>query len=289
MKNNEWAGVGNWYTAQFWEFDPRTATRKNRDPVVDYSQSSYAAFNNNPLLFNDPKGQTGIATIDKESKTITISATMYFYGNRASSTLATTTAQDVQNYWNAANGKYKVDGFEYSVKFDIKGSVVNGDPYKEMGKNNSYENNYIRVGISTTGNGGVSFMQGNSGYYKYDELTDQGSGTAAHEMGHGFGEEHDLSNQKGQGIPNIMVAKGTNVDPEFQNYTGKVDPHCRTVQQGNINNLKIGEFINGKANVGNLTNNPQNPSSVDVNEYKSTHPTNTTTTPPQPNKIKTQY
>ncbi len=29
QKDNEIAGIGNWYTAQFWEYDPRNATRKN--------------------------------------------------------------------------------------------------------------------------------------------------------------------------------------------------------------------------------------------------------------------
>jgi hypothetical protein len=47
------AGTGNHYTAPNWEYDPRTGRRWNLDPVDQISISNYAAFRNNPILFND--------------------------------------------------------------------------------------------------------------------------------------------------------------------------------------------------------------------------------------------
>ena len=53
-KDDEVAGEGNSYTAEFWQYDSRVARRWNTDPVVKYHESPYAAFANNPILFRDP-------------------------------------------------------------------------------------------------------------------------------------------------------------------------------------------------------------------------------------------
>lgn len=55
---DEIAGVGNHYTAEFWEYDPRTGRRWNLDPKPNISISPYAAFANNPICLSDVKGDT---------------------------------------------------------------------------------------------------------------------------------------------------------------------------------------------------------------------------------------
>lgn len=55
-KDDEVSGAGNSYTAEFWQYDSRLGRRWNIDPVVYAWQSSYAAFNNNPVYFADPSG-----------------------------------------------------------------------------------------------------------------------------------------------------------------------------------------------------------------------------------------
>ena len=54
--DNEIAGIGNSYTAEFWQYDSRLGRRWNTDPVVKPWESSYAAFSNNPVFYNDPSG-----------------------------------------------------------------------------------------------------------------------------------------------------------------------------------------------------------------------------------------
>jgi RHS repeat-associated protein len=68
--SNEIKGVGNSYTAEFWEYDPRLGKRWNLDPVVNPSISSYATFNNNPIIMVDPNGDTPYDIIyrDKNNK-----------------------------------------------------------------------------------------------------------------------------------------------------------------------------------------------------------------------------
>ena len=57
-KTNELNGVGGWNTAEFWEYDTKTATRKNRDPKPNPGVSEYSVFNGNPIFYSDPLGDT---------------------------------------------------------------------------------------------------------------------------------------------------------------------------------------------------------------------------------------
>jgi len=55
-KDDEIAGEGNSYTAQFWQYDSRLGRRWNVDPVVKTHESPYAAFANSPIWIIDPSG-----------------------------------------------------------------------------------------------------------------------------------------------------------------------------------------------------------------------------------------
>lgn len=57
-KDDEVYGEGNSYTAEFWQYDPRTGRRWNVDPMTGSFpwQSPYAAFDDNPILNCDPTG-----------------------------------------------------------------------------------------------------------------------------------------------------------------------------------------------------------------------------------------
>ncbi len=55
-KDDEIAGKGNNYTAEFWQYDSRLGRRWNIDPVVKSHRSPYDAFSNNPIIMIDPEG-----------------------------------------------------------------------------------------------------------------------------------------------------------------------------------------------------------------------------------------
>ncbi len=55
-KDDEIAGSGNSYTAEFWQYDSRLGRRWNTDPIVKPHESPYATFANNPIWFVDPLG-----------------------------------------------------------------------------------------------------------------------------------------------------------------------------------------------------------------------------------------
>ncbi|WP_165761327.1 hypothetical protein, partial [Niastella koreensis] len=60
MNNDVKGGLGNSYTAQFWEYDSRIGRRWNLDPSPSIGTSQYSAFMNNPIRLIDPLGDTAI-------------------------------------------------------------------------------------------------------------------------------------------------------------------------------------------------------------------------------------
>jgi len=55
-KTDEISGAGNHTTAEYWECDTRTGRRWNLDPVPQIAISDYAVNRDNPIYYNDPKG-----------------------------------------------------------------------------------------------------------------------------------------------------------------------------------------------------------------------------------------
>jgi len=55
-KDDEVAGAGNSYTAEFWQYDSRLGRRWNVDPIVKPWQSGYSCFSGNPIWRIDPNG-----------------------------------------------------------------------------------------------------------------------------------------------------------------------------------------------------------------------------------------
>lgn len=59
----------NSFTAEFWEYDARVGRRWNVDPKPNVSISSYSCFLNNPIVFNDVKGDTVRGAAKSDAKT----------------------------------------------------------------------------------------------------------------------------------------------------------------------------------------------------------------------------
>jgi uncharacterized protein (TIGR02594 family) len=55
-KVDEIKGNGNHYTAEYWEYDPRTGRRWNIDPVYKHHLSNYSVMSGNPISRIDPNG-----------------------------------------------------------------------------------------------------------------------------------------------------------------------------------------------------------------------------------------
>jgi RHS repeat-associated protein len=277
--DNEVKGEGNQQDYGMRIYDGRIGKFLSVDPLASKFpwQSPYCAMDNNPILKNDPTGASGEVTINKQSKTITVSANLIFYGEAASPALAKQTAADVQNLWNGAKGKTTIDGVEYNVQFNIKGEYRDAyGPidatmfYFEKGFNDDVKNNFIEVKYKV--DGGVSNMiqGGNEGTFQLDNINGTGTTTEAHEFGHSLGlwpgtsDGHPKDGDiRGKGQPGIMYPRGTLVDPKYQYDPnakagakgGTINPNSRKVVQGDIDALGLDKlkYSDGKANLGKST------------------------------------
>ena len=280
-KDNEVYGESNHLSFNDYGYDTRSGRRWNLDPkFAKYPfQSPYSTFNCNPILFKDPSGESGEISIDANTKTITITSNIAFYGNGANTAVAKQSASDIQSAWNASAGKATIGGVQYNVKFVVTGTYIPDLTASDMAKNTDVKQNYVRVE-----NSGLPISEyaidGNSGFFLTSNINKDGSTTEPHEYGHGLGlwpgtaDGHPAnSNLIGTGkAPGIMYARGTAVDAAYTYDPSKgatainpktgarnntMNPESRKVGQTDIDMLGLGKlnYIDGKANLGTTTNN----------------------------------
>src|SRR6218665_1139541 len=146
---------------RFWSIDP-LATKYP-------GQSPYAFCNNNPIVFKDPDGRSGIITItpgkDGNPGTITFSFNAILYGGGATPELAKASQEYLTKMVNSQNLKYVLNGQEYTVQLDLhvdvhseasafgdaSGFVDDGTHKSQGAPNTDYSKNFIRVeDINTT-------------------------------------------------------------------------------------------------------------------------------------------
>jgi hypothetical protein len=224
------------------------------DTVVKIWESPYATFFNNPILYSDPTGESGVATINKETKVATVSMHLIFYGTKANNLLGAAITKSIQDDYNAAKGTILVkhiDGskVKYDVEFNVTFEVVTEDKAFEMAQNNvSAVNNFIRVEDKDPISGHSVYAVGSN----YGILgTNDGlvsNKTASHEIGHGLGLIHpkasfggDEYNFLGQGQPDISIATNSSLGGAAVDEPFTVNPELgdSKIEYDNSNNPKI--------------------------------------------------
>jgi len=240
-------------TAEYWEYDARIGRRWNIDPVTYPWQSSYSTFNNNPIIYADPTGETGELVVDDKSKTVTLNATLHLYGSKATPEFAQKVQEQINNDINkgGANGNgfdYLVGKEKYKFVSNVKVDVISEQEalkqvgiFEEGGKmkfngtlNTDYKNNYIRV--EDLGADYASRMGYNNGIFNTKRDFNGTYGTATHEFLHSLGltnlnvdnhsydkeidvnppvNGHSTTGIVLNGQPDIMTAKGTLVPEKY--------------------------------------------------------------------------
>lgn len=202
--------------------------------------------------------------------------TYVFYGSQANQKNAAAAANEMAWQYNSAGGKATYGGEKYKVKFKVYYRVVSeADATKMASGNKEARFNFIRMETGgsasdrsfMTNNG--SGKGSNSGtWYTSDNLGT--STTDVHEPGHGLGLEHTPGDIRGTGIPSIMAARGTIVDPQYQydpkatpgGPGGTINPVYRRVRNADVQNVvnNIRSDGNGGLIIGTLDNHIYNAS-----------------------------
>lgn len=123
-KDDEINGVeGSSYTAEYWQYDSRLGRRWNLDPIPLPNEASYVAFRNNPILYNDPKGDCpDCNTVTQPNGKITSAANSHSLLDKKGEIVTNVAdpvykikAGDVGYNWNEEkNGYFNDNNEEYS-------------------------------------------------------------------------------------------------------------------------------------------------------------------------------
>jgi len=130
-KDDEIAGEGNSYTAEFWQYDSRLGRRWNIDPVVKHDQSGYSAFANNPIWFSDAEGRDTLmmhrtaGKIQKDGRFMLYVVTFSIIRNGVETSIPLTFKQVALYKPNGINIVRPKDNNVYELKFAQMGRHQN--------------------------------------------------------------------------------------------------------------------------------------------------------------------
>ncbi len=109
----------------------------------------------------------GEVFLNTKTKTIKIYNEILFYGSKATKALAFQMANDIESMWNNAKGKVVIKGESYSVKFSIKGKIINSNIKNIIRNNRDKWKKFIRIEDKTKAS--VSYvddLKSNTGFFQ---------------------------------------------------------------------------------------------------------------------------
>jgi hypothetical protein len=240
-KDDEITGSGNINTAEFWEYDTRLGRRWNTDPEPMAFISEYSAFVDNPILFNDPEGNTVDPTrlTDKDKdllKSDIESKTGY--------TIKETTNQFGDKRWEIDKSKgINKKGTSRLARREFRRAVKSGDniilvssdrtPYAQTGVKGTDEfDNWIY--FNTEAIAGV--MKGTS------------EGLNPTTMGYAMHFFHELRHTKAFAVYNNgeIMSDGHEDDEEWKAFKSPVDVYTNRIRRQLGSNYGKRQFYTGR-------------------------------------------
>jgi len=190
------------YDFEWRGYDQALGRTWQQDPHAEnyYSWSPYSWAFNNPLNIIDPDGRDGVATIDKENKTVQVSQTFHYSSSNAevlkkalsnlgngSMTIDEFMA-DFDSNWGGEASSMEIDGKEYSVGYSATFVAHDDDASRDEAVAADPTSNSLvfdrDLGPAGNWNGKSRTLSINPLKVRYDNTT------FSHEAGHSMGLGH---------------------------------------------------------------------------------------------------
>jgi hypothetical protein len=183
-KDDEIYGPGNTTSAEFWEYDARLGRRFNTDPKPHPSISVYACFNNNPIWFSDPLGDS-VKYNSLLDRVIVSLARLSRNFNKDFKILKASEETYVYNKTNepASSGETTTDGKRVYINYSLK------KPTKSSG-----ENRFSTLFHETKH--GIQFEYGEIGF-RYNFVDNKWESNSSYDI-HDEVEAHDAQWRNGR-------------------------------------------------------------------------------------------
>lgn len=212
--DDEITGSRSHYTTEFRMLDTRIGRWWGIDPVVHPSQSTYCAFDNNPILIYDPSGADG----EGDKKTGEVTATVYFQWDKNEDH----TEDNLQDYIDNFSNNVKENWNSYTLDNGQQVNVDNvqflpapeGMNASDLGKNENLLTVGNGAGSSENSMPGVSYIDKNARRNTGYMYLSGGGNEAAHEFGHMLG----LSDRYFEGVT-ANVSSFNNQTANISRYT----------------------------------------------------------------------
>ncbi len=240
----------------------------------------------NPVSLTDPTGASpegGIVTKTKDddgNTTLTITATVYIYGDQADADLASTLQGQINSAWSGDGAQATYGGKEYQVVANITVQAVSADEAAALASENTDGSvNFLRVFEGGAEGKSGSAFKGNSGKLDLTQNTSTAGTTAPHEIGHmlgfrndgptPFGDETHFSSLDGNGNLPMMYSGGA-----VRNDNGDViaEVSSRSVTRSDVNGLRLNSGLMGSRRrskkLGGAVTNKILRTPTDINDFK---------------------
>jgi RHS repeat-associated protein len=156
-------GEGNSYTTEFRQYDTRIGKWLSLDPIIFPFQSPYCAFDNNPLIYSDVKGDSTLYVFEGEAIHVS-------HDNLENAIVDVWDIDSFNELFNCSNGDYELSSNDLNFELRKTGityllqgydqlwnDTEEGGQKTEYGKNLYFNNGIVTPGV-LSGSGSFDMM-----------------------------------------------------------------------------------------------------------------------------------